>query len=90
MPESRARRQRAASQDQPASSGTPAARNKSKQPNPPWFKPVMFGFMILGLLWIIAYYITQGLFPVPAWGAWNIAAGFGISIVGFLMSTRWR
>jgi hypothetical protein len=60
------------------------------KPNPVWFKPVMFGLMIVGLLWIITFYITQGAYPVQAWASWNIVAGFGIAIIGFLMTTRWR
>ncbi|SKB73192.1 Uncharacterised protein family (UPF0233) [Arthrobacter sp. 49Tsu3.1M3] len=60
------------------------------KPNPVWFKPVMFGLMIIGLLWIITFYITEGAFPVQAWGSLNIVAGFGIAIIGFLMTTRWR
>ncbi|HKU30904.1 MULTISPECIES: cell division protein CrgA [Arthrobacter] len=60
------------------------------KPNPVWYKPVMFGLMIIGLLWIITYYITSGQLPIPAWQSWNIVAGFGVAIVGFLMTTRWR
>ena len=62
----------------------------SDTPNPVWFKPVMFGFMLLGLVWIIVFYISQGALPVPAFGAWNILVGFGIAFIGFLMTTRWR
>jgi hypothetical protein len=25
--------------------------------NPAWFKPIMFGLMLLGLAWILTYYI---------------------------------
>ena len=50
----------------------------------------MFGLMILGLLWIITFYISEGQLPVRAWESWNIVAGFGIAIIGFLMTTRWR
>jgi hypothetical protein len=50
----------------------------------------MFGLMIIGLLWIITFYISEGTLPVGAWGSWNIVAGFGIAIAGFLMTTRWR
>ncbi len=60
------------------------------QPNPVWFKPVMFGFMLLGLVWIIVYYLSSSTLPVPSLGAWNILVGFGIMFVGFLMTTRWR
>lgn len=59
-------------------------------PNPVWFKPVMFGFMILGLLWIVVFYISQAALPIPGIESWNIAIGFGIAFIGFLMTLRWR
>lgn len=65
-------------------------RSGEEAPNPIWFKPVMFGFMLLGLIWIIIYYVSQGTLPVPQFGAWNILVGFGIAFIGFLMTTRWR
>ena len=27
---------------------------------------------------------------VEAWGRWNLAAGFGLMMAGFAMTTRWR
>jgi hypothetical protein len=30
------------------------------------------------------------MLPIGAIGAWNIAVGFGIMFVGFLMTTRWK
>jgi hypothetical protein len=65
-------------------------RSGSEEPNPVWFKPVMFGFMLLGLIWIIVFYVSQGQYPVPTLGSWNILVGFGIAFIGFLMTTRWR
>ncbi|MCU1479149.1 MAG: septation inhibitor protein [Subtercola sp.] len=59
-------------------------------PNPVWYKPVMFGFMLVGLAWIIVFYVSQGTFPIPDLGSWNILIGFGVAFVGFLMTTRWR
>ena len=59
-------------------------------PNPVWFKPVMFGFMLLGLVWIIVYYVSESRLPVPELGTGNILVGFGIAFIGFLMTTRWR
>src|SRR4029453_8119715 len=53
-------------------------------PNPVWFKPVMFGFMLLGLAWIIVFYVSQGRLPIADLGSWNILIGFGIAFVGFL------
>lgn len=59
------------------------------QPLSPAYKAVMFGLMILGLLWIVVYYLTQGLFPIVAIGGWNILVGFGLALLGFLMMSRW-
>jgi hypothetical protein len=56
----------------------------------------MFGFMLLGLAWIITYYVTEAQYPLGAATAplnlsnWNILIGFGIAMVGFMMSTRWK
>ena len=59
-------------------------------PNPVWFKPIMLGLMILGLLWVIVFYLSGQALPVPGIGGWNLVIGFGIAFVGFLMTTRWR
>ena len=65
-------------------------------PNPVWFKPVMFGFMLVGLLWILLYYISGAQLPLGGAvaslniGNANILVGFGIFIVGFIMATRWK
>ena len=71
------------------------SRNSEDALNPVWFKPVMFGFMIVGLFWIITYYVTSAQFPLGAatplnLSNWNILIGFGIDMVGFMMSTRWK
>lgn len=65
-------------------------RSGDDVPNPVWFKPIMFGLMLLGLVWIIVFYVSQGTLPVRQLDQWNILVGFGILFVGFLMTTRWR
>lgn len=68
----------------------PQNTSGEQAPNAVWFKPVMFGFMLLGLIWIIVFYVSQNQFPIPSLGSFNILVGFGIMFVGFLMTTRWR
>ncbi|MBF4601942.1 cell division protein CrgA [Frigoribacterium sp. VKM Ac-1396] len=69
---------------------TKPARTAEDAPNPVWFKPVMFGFMLVGLAWIVVFYVSQSTLPVASLGSWNILVGFGIMFIGFLMTTRWR
>jgi hypothetical protein len=59
-------------------------------PNAVWFKPVMFGFMLVGLAWIIVFYVSVGSLPISSIGTWNIVVGFGIMFIGFLMTMKWR
>lgn len=68
------------------------SKSAEDAPNPAWFKPVMFGFMLVGLVWIVLYYITASTLalPIPQLGQNNIFVGFGLILVGFLMTTRWR
>ena len=66
------------------------SRSGEPAPNAVWFKPVMFGFMLLGLVWIIVFYVSQSQLPIPDLDSWNILIGFGIMFIGFLMTTRWR
>jgi len=79
-----------------ASSAKPkAAKRRERSPhdeqrNPAWFKPVMFGFMLVGFAWVIVYYVSGTQFPIQSLEAWNIVIGFGVMFIGFIMTTRWK
>lgn len=87
MPQSRGRegaRQRArrASQLEPTT--------QKLTSNPSWFVPVMCGLMILGVLWVATFYVTQGEWPIASIRYWNLGIGMGLIMAGFIMATRWR
>ena len=82
MPESKGRPQK----KPPA----PAAKAKPTGPNPSWWAPVFITLLVLGLLWIVVFYVSSGAYPVAAFGYWNLVAGFGLLLVGFAMTMRWR
>lgn len=70
-----------------------ADKSQEFKPVPAWYKVMMFGLMILGLLWIVTFYVAsmvQVEIPVPGIGNANIFIGFGISLVGFIMMMGWR
>jgi len=68
----------------------PAAKAKPTGPNPSWWAPVFITLLVLGLLWIVVFYVSSGAYPVAAFGYWNLVAGFGLLLVGFAMTMRWR
>ncbi|MFI1091711.1 cell division protein CrgA [Streptomyces sp. NPDC020917] len=55
-----------------------------------WVAPLMLAFFVVGLAWIVLFYVTQGSLPVDALGNWNIVVGFGFIAGGFVVSTQWK
>jgi hypothetical protein len=58
--------------------------------SPKWLVPVMLANFLIGLLWIVIFYISSTAYPIPGIGAWNMVVGFGFVGVGFTLATRWR
>jgi hypothetical protein len=50
----------------------------------------MIGAFLIGLFWIVIFYVSQTLYPIPNIGAWNMVVGFAYIGVGFSLATRWR
>lgn len=69
---------------------TPPSAPTEAAPNPVWWVPVMVTLGLVGLAWIVATYVFNGEFPVPGIGNWNLAIGFALVFVGFIMTMRWR
>jgi hypothetical protein len=67
----------------------PPRRAGKERKNPAWFAPTMLAFYLIGVAWILVYYISQSDYPLPI-GNGNILVGFGFITVGFLMTTRWK
>jgi len=58
--------------------------------SPRWLAPVMVVNFLIGLFWIVIFYVTQTRFPIPDIGAWNMIIGFSFVGVGFSLATKWR
>jgi hypothetical protein len=50
----------------------------------------MLALMIIGLIWVVVTYMTQSGYPIPALSSWNLLVGFGLMVVGFIMTMGWR
>jgi hypothetical protein len=58
--------------------------------SPRWLAPAMVACFVLGLMWVVVYYVTQTEYPIGGIGPGNMGIGFGLIIVGFVLSTRWK
>ena len=62
-------------------------RRGHAEPPPGW--PTAVVLLILGLLYLVTYYISAGQLPLPI-GDWNLAVGFGVLMVGGGMLMFWK
>jgi hypothetical protein len=62
----------------------------AKLESPKWLAPVMLANFLIGLIWIVIFYISSFAYPIPGIGAWNMVVGFGFVGVGFSLATRWH
>ena len=58
--------------------------------SPSWWAPAFITLLIVGLVWVMVYYISSARFPIPGISWWNLVIGFGSMLIGFLMTLRWR
>lgn len=58
--------------------------------SPSWLAPVMIANFLIGLFWIVVFYVSQTLYPIPGIGAWNMIIGFSFITIGFSLATKWR
>ncbi|MDJ0462057.1 cell division protein CrgA [Streptomyces sp. H27-C3] len=85
MPKSRIRKK--------AEFATPSASKQAtsiKLTNRSWVAPIMLAFFLIGLAWIVVFYVTEGDLPIKSFGNWNIVVGFGFIAAGFGVSTQWK
>lgn len=88
MPKSKVRKKKAYTP--PADKKTPVAVRAEGETHPA-YKGVMFGLMLLGLMWLVVNYLAAQEIPLLAdLGNWNFAIGFALMITGLLMTMRWR
>lgn len=60
-------------------------------PSPTWYVVIMLGFMLAGLAWLIVYYLAADQITwMGTLNAWNFLIGFGLMVVGLVMTMRWR
>jgi len=65
-----------------------------RTPGPPrlqtWVAPTMVVLLVLGLAWVVVYYVTESAWPVASLGDWNLLVGLGLIALGCIVATKWR
>lgn len=92
VPESR-RRKKAAYTPPPekkSSGGDAPSRVPVKLDGARWIAPLMVVMFVVGLLWIVTWYIAPDNPIMGPLAGWNVAIGFVFIVAGFLLSTKWR
>lgn len=84
MPKSRPRKD---SKSRPQS---PQATGKTKGGGR-WVVPVMLTLLIVGLLWIVVFYLAGTEIPVMSdLGYWNLGIGMGMILLGLITAMKWE
>ena len=66
-------------------------RAKVAAPSGPVFLSIMLGLFIIGLLWLIVFYLWGDGIPfMQDLGNWNFGIAFALLIAGLIMTMRWR
>jgi hypothetical protein len=69
---------------------TPPPRAAKAAVSPRWLAPMMVGLFLVGLAWIIVFYVSSQAWPVASMGAWNLVVGFAFLVGGLGLATKWR
>lgn len=68
-----------------------AGTGRVAKPSPSWYPIVMAAFLLIGLAWIVVYYMAGESVPLMrSLGSWNFAVGFGFLVVGLGLAVRWK
>jgi membrane protein YdbS with pleckstrin-like domain len=76
--------------DQPARNPSLASAGRGMSPSPAWYPVVMAVVLLLGLAYIVVWYLAPDNPLMSGIGAWNLAIGFAVMVVGLVMAVRWR
>jgi len=68
----------------------------TSKPSPVWVPALAVTLIVLGIAWLVVYYLTSGFFDVKALGVlyrlgyWNLAIGFGCMVAALGVLSKWR
>ena len=56
-----------------------------------WVAPTMVTLLVVGLLWIVVFYLAGSSIPVmSSLGYWNLGIGMGMILLGLVTAMKWE
>jgi hypothetical protein len=68
----------------------PTTTAATKKPSPIALPIVAVSLIVVGIAWLVVYYLSEGTYPVASWKYWNLAVGFGSMVAALGILSRWR
>ena len=87
MPKSRVRKKKVYT---PPTDVRPAVGAKKKKPSSRWVPIVAVALIVIGIGYLVTYYMSEGKYPVEKIEYWNLAIGFGMLVSSLGVLTQWR
>lgn len=63
---------------------------RKRGPSPRWVPIASIVLLVVGVAWLVVYYLSQAAYPIGGIGTWNLAVGFGMLVVALGLLTQWR
>ncbi len=90
MPKSRVRKKKIYASPPGGVAATGTLTANKKRPSPPWVPGTALALAVLGMVWLVVYYLSSGALPISGGPKLNIGVGFGCIIASLVIFTRWR
>ncbi|MFF0152392.1 cell division protein CrgA [Micromonospora sp. NPDC005203] len=87
MPKSQVRKKKVYT---PPTDVRPTTAASTSKPSPVWLPITAVALIVVGIGWLVLYYLSEQEYPVAAWGYWNLAVGFGAMVASLGLLSRWR
>ncbi len=68
----------------------PSTTASAKKPSPIWVPALAVALIVIGIAWLVVFYLSEQAYPVASWQYWNLAVGFGSMVASLIVLSRWR
>jgi hypothetical protein len=87
VPKSRVRKKKVYT---PPTDVRPATGIKKNKPSPTWVPVLAVALIVIGIAYLVTYYMSQGAYPIEDIKYWNLAVGFGFLVGSLGVFTQWK